>query len=294
MKKPRLRVRTVLFVAGVAGICLVARFGFAGHGTAVPSYTGCLNLSSGTFTSVAPGNAPLSSCGASQIQIHLSGGDITRVVAGSGLTGGATEGVATLQVDEATIPTGITAGFGLVGGGTGGDITLAVDPATVQKRIVNTCHLGLGGRAIVTVDESGIVECSNGPLVFHGQKGGLEDLTEDFSPIGSLFLTRASYLVIAKLSVYATGPLLPGNDFMDVDCRLTAGGELDNAILAGDVDVEAGGTMTMMVAADLPTDAFATVECKDGANSTNLRAQMAWKHLKISAIRLDNVFNFPI
>lgn len=290
----RLRVRTVLLVAGVAGICLVARFGFAGHGTAVPSYTGCLNLSSGTFVAVAPGNAPLSPCGPSQTQVHLSGGDITRVVAGSGLTGGATEGVATLQVDESTIPTSITAGFGLVGGGTGGDITLAVDPTKVQKRIVNTCHLGLGGRAIATVDESGIVECSNGPLVFHGVKFESEDLTEDSSQIGSLFLTRASYLVIAKVAVYATGPLLPGNDFMDASCTLTAGGQSDNAIVAGDVDVVAGGTMTMMVATDLPTDGNATVECQDNANSTNLRAQMAWKHLRISAIRLDNVLNSPI
>jgi hypothetical protein len=129
----RLRVRTLLLVAGVAGIGLVARMGFAGHGTAVPSYTGCLNPNSGTFVSVAPGNAPLSACGASQIQVHLSGGDITRVVAGSGLTGGATEGVATLQVDQSTIPTGITAGFGLEGGGTGGDITLAVDPTKVRR-----------------------------------------------------------------------------------------------------------------------------------------------------------------
>jgi len=289
-----LRSRKVLLVVGVAGLGLVARLGFAGHGTSVPSYTGCLNLNSGTFVSVAPGNAPLSPCGPAQAQVHLSGGDISSVVAGTGLTGGATEGVATLQVDQSTIPTGITAGFGLVGGGTGGDITLAVDPTVIQKRIVNTCQLGFGGRAIVSVSESGVVECSEGPLVFHGEKAGSEEVAQQFSQIGTLFLNGGHYLVIAKVLVEAINPELPGNDYIHTDCELVAGDTRDEAILQGDVDIVAGGTMTMMLAVELSSDGDAAVRCQDRAQSGNFVAQMQWRNLRISAVRLDKSLKLPI
>jgi hypothetical protein len=52
----RLRLRKVILAASVVVLgFVVARFVFAGHTTAVLSYTGCLNLNSGTFSSVAPG-----------------------------------------------------------------------------------------------------------------------------------------------------------------------------------------------------------------------------------------------
>jgi hypothetical protein len=66
--------------------------------TNVDTYTGCLS-SGGTIVGVAKGLSPAGSCASSQV-IHLSGGDITKVSAGTGLTGGGDTGAVTLGVDS--------------------------------------------------------------------------------------------------------------------------------------------------------------------------------------------------
>ncbi len=60
-------------------------------------YTGCLSTG-GTITSVAAGNNPLKPCNSNQVQIQLSAGTINGVIAGTGLTGGGSNGAVTLGI----------------------------------------------------------------------------------------------------------------------------------------------------------------------------------------------------
>ena len=62
----------------------------------VASYTGCVS-SRGDLSKLQEGNTPLKPCSSGQVEVHLSGGDLTSVVAGTGLTGGAESGAATFR-----------------------------------------------------------------------------------------------------------------------------------------------------------------------------------------------------
>jgi len=64
-------------------------------------YTGCLNTAgngNGTIVSLAKGLVPLKPCGQNMILIHLSGGTITQITAGTGLTGGGSGGNVTINL----------------------------------------------------------------------------------------------------------------------------------------------------------------------------------------------------
>jgi hypothetical protein len=130
-----------LLALGLATYAVAAR-----EGGTIASYTGCLK--NGKLESVPVGDTPLVPCGAGQAQVRLSGGDVTSVGAGTGLTGG----------------------------GDGGDIALAVDSSAVQSRVAGSCErnrLGPIDASISAIHQDGTVICNtddvgSGPDVFAG------------------------------------------------------------------------------------------------------------------------------
>jgi hypothetical protein len=99
---PRWIRRRALALA-VAALCLAAISGtaLAGHQTSgVKSYTGCLVGGDGVMIKIKEGDSPRSPCTGGQVEAHFSGGDITSVAGqlGGGLSGGGTNGAATLSI----------------------------------------------------------------------------------------------------------------------------------------------------------------------------------------------------
>lgn len=111
-------------------------------------------------------------------------GDITAVTAGTSLSGGASSGNATLNVNlpgascaagqfvsaisaggtgtctaEPGDITAVVASTGLSGGGTSGSVSLSVDPTIVQSRVSSTCAAPDAIRAIA---QDGTVTCTSG------------------------------------------------------------------------------------------------------------------------------------
>lgn len=148
--------------------------------------------STGSFTILSP-RQKLQPVPYSEYAYDVAGGsngDITGVIAGTGLTGGGSSGEITLNIDSTAIQsrvlgscssgesiksinqdgtvlcegdsdsggdiTAVTAGIGLIGGGVSGSVSLTVNPLVFQKRINATCP---AGQSIRSIDEDGLVTC---------------------------------------------------------------------------------------------------------------------------------------
>jgi hypothetical protein len=82
-----MRRRVLMLAIAAIGVAAISGTALAGHQTSgVKSYTGCLVSGEGVLIKIKEGNAPRSACTGGQVEAHFSGGDITKISVGSGLS----------------------------------------------------------------------------------------------------------------------------------------------------------------------------------------------------------------
>jgi hypothetical protein len=258
--------KSTLVVGFGASVTLAGALVFAGHETTVESYTGCLSLAGGTFVSVAPGNAPRSPCGPGQIQVHLSGGDITSVVAGAGLQGGSTNGVATLSVGSS---------YGLPQTCSIGSVAKWNGSAWVCATDADTDPTAYGGFSAVFPNGAGF---------------GLPDSE---TSIGRLFLPAGKYAIFAKVNVFIE---LSSERTFSVHCHLNAESDVDTAqIHSFESDDYPAHVISLNLLHEFVTDSFTEVACDDGqGDNPDDNSEAKWGNLRITAIRLGAFQNLPL
>jgi hypothetical protein len=120
----------LISLGAVLAIAIAAVPSLAGHQPqSVASYTGCLK--NGKIDDLAIGDSPAQSC-RPDVEVHLSGGDITGVVTDTSL----------------------------VGGGSEGTVGLGVNPAVVQRRVVGRCDQAGRDASIDSINVDGTVTCN--------------------------------------------------------------------------------------------------------------------------------------
>lgn len=81
------RRRMLALAVAAVGVVAISGTALAGHQTSgVKSYAGCLVGGEGVIIKVKEGNSPRSACTGGQIEAHFSGGDITKISVGNGLS----------------------------------------------------------------------------------------------------------------------------------------------------------------------------------------------------------------
>jgi hypothetical protein len=107
--------RALTLVVVAVGVVAIAGTALAGHQTSgVKSYTGCLVSGDGVLIKIKEGNTPKSACSGGQVEAHFSGGDITKISVGNGLTSTPNpdeNGEVRIELAAGqTLPSGCTAG----------------------------------------------------------------------------------------------------------------------------------------------------------------------------------------
>lgn len=238
--------RKLTAVALAIGVITVfAGTAVAGHLTAgVKSYTGCLVSKDGVIIKIKEGEAPSSPCTGGMVQVHFSGGDITKITVEGALQGGGDNGEVTISLKpEFTLPTGCDNGEiaewsgtawacgtdndTTYAAGTGLDLTGTTFSITPAYRVKNAPDCS-SGQFATGFDSSGTIQCatpapsSNTYVSASNPTTGIPDDGANHD-IVSLAPGSGTYFIVAKGTLTST---LNVDDFSAVGCELRVDGSL--------------------------------------------------------------------
>lgn len=172
---PRTKTTAALLAAVSLTTAMSVGLASAGHeAEEVVSYTGCLTRG-GSLVSIQVGDQPAKPCTGHSVVAHFSGGDITEIVAGAGLTGGATNGSATIALAPSyQLPQACTAGQVAEWDGSGwscADDDTGTEYTAGEGLVLNGTELSLGDLYQLPQD----CELGQSPVLRSGLSSQLRD-----------------------------------------------------------------------------------------------------------------------